>query len=275
MRVVQLGSGTPEIAVVGGIHGDEPSGALAVERLIDDPPALDRAVKAIVANERALERNNRYVDVDLNRAFPGDPQSDSHEARLAATLLDELAGCVTLSLHSTQSFAEPFAIVRSVDKTARNIVPRLPVSHVVETGDFSEGRLLPHARTIEIECGRQGSAQAVENANRTVRAFLAATGATSMSRSDPGDVDVFRLRTQVAKPPAEEYAVTVESFEHVPAGTAYARANGRTLTTDTSFYPVLMSAYGYERIFGYKADRIGRLDTGGNADFDADADVEA
>lgn len=39
MRVAQLGEGDPEIAVVGGIHGDEPCGVHAVERLIEERPA--------------------------------------------------------------------------------------------------------------------------------------------------------------------------------------------------------------------------------------------
>lgn len=260
MRVVQLGSGRPEVAVVGAIHGDEPSGAVAIERLIEDPPAVQRPVKLIIANEEALEQGARFLESDLNRAFPGDPTSDRLEDRLAARLLEELEGCVTLALHSTQSFAEPFAIVGRVDDTARRIVPSLPVSYLVETGEFAEGRLLPHIRVIEVECGLQGSPEAADNAEAVVRAFLAATGVTAGPPDETRSVEVFRLRTQVAKPPADEYAVAVDSFERVAPGTAYARANGRTLTTDTEFYPVLMSAYGYEDIFGYKADRVGALE---------------
>lgn len=260
MRVVQLGSGKPKVAVVGAIHGDEPSGAVAIDRIIDDPPELRRAVKLIVAHEEALEQGARFLESDLNRAFPGDETSDSLEDRLAARLLDELEGCVTVALHSTQSFAEPFAIVGSIDDTARDIVPYLPVSNLVETAEFSEGRLLPHVPVIEVECGLQGSPQAADYAEAVVRAFLAATGVSDEPAAQPRAVETFRLRTQVAKPPADEYEVFVDSFERVPAGTTYARANGQTFTTDSEFYPVLMSAYGYDDIFGYKADHLGVLE---------------
>ncbi len=92
MRVAQLGSGTPEIAVVAGIHGDEPCGVRAVERLLDDPPAVERPVKLVVANETALERRVRFVDEDLNRTFPGDPNAKTHEGQLAHRLVEELEG---------------------------------------------------------------------------------------------------------------------------------------------------------------------------------------
>ena len=36
MRLIERGSGSPRVAVVGGIHGDEPAGELIVERLIAD-----------------------------------------------------------------------------------------------------------------------------------------------------------------------------------------------------------------------------------------------
>ncbi len=90
MRVAQLGSGTPEIAVVAGIHGDEPCGVRAVERLLDERPTVNRPVKLVVANEAALERRVRFIDEDLNRTFPGDPDAKTHEGRLAAALVSEL-----------------------------------------------------------------------------------------------------------------------------------------------------------------------------------------
>jgi succinylglutamate desuccinylase len=73
MRIEQFGEGDPEVAVVGGIHGDEPCGVRAIERLLENPPSVRRPVALVVANERALAAGTRRVDEDLNRAFPGDP----------------------------------------------------------------------------------------------------------------------------------------------------------------------------------------------------------
>ena len=270
MRIHELGDGTPEVAVVGGIHGDEPCGVRAVERLVAEDPAVDRPIKLIVANEEALDDGVRYVDEDLNRAFPGDPDADTHEGRLAYDLRRELRGCTTLALHSTQSYAEPFALVNAVDAVTRGLVPHLPVDAVVETDKFTNGRLIEHAHTVEVECGLQGSEAAAENAYWLARAFLAGAGtvAAPTAEEEEGaaaltgreEVPVFRLQEQIPKPEAEEYEVFVANFERVAEGERFAAADGEDLVADKPFYPVLLSAYGYLSVFGYAADRVGTLE---------------
>lgn len=262
MRVVQLGDGTPEVAVVGAIHGDEPCGQRAVDALLADAPDVQRPVKLIVANEEALDVGRRYVDEDLNRAFPGAPDGATHESRLAHELLGEIRDCTVVSLHSTQSYGAPFALVQGVDGLARTICPRLSIEAVVEAGQFSEGRLIDHPGVIELECGLQGSEQAAENATLLVREFLVATGVL------PGDdeplvgreVPVYRLSRQVPKPVGTEYRVFAPNFERVDAGEVYAATDEEELVADEPFYPVLMSPFGYEGVFGYAAELRGRLE---------------
>jgi succinylglutamate desuccinylase len=264
MRIEQLGEGTPEIAVVAAIHGDEPCGVRAIERLLASSPAVERPVKLILANEEALERSVRYVEEDLNRAFPGDPDADTHERRLAAALARELRDCTTLSLHSTQSYAEPFALVDTVDAVARSVCPYLPVSVLVETEAESDGRLIEYPHVLEVECGLQGSEEAADNAVDLVRGFLEATGALRddepVAGHDRDEVEVFSLVRPVPKNGGERFEVFAENFERVAAGERFAAVDGRDLVADDPFYPVLMSAYGYENVFGYRGERIGVLD---------------
>ena len=271
MRIYELGDGVPEIAVVGSVHGDEPCGERAIERLVSSDPTVKRPIKLIVANEKALKSGVRYLDEDLNRAFPGAPNADTHEGRLAHDLVRELRGATVLSLHSTQSSAEPFALVDEIDAVSRAICPYLPMEHLVETGPFSDGRLIEHAHTIEVECGLQGSERAITNAYWITRAFLSATGALpapiegdvepplSLHRRDDDDVTVFDMLDQIPKQPAETYEVFVDNFERVAPGDQFAAADGERYNADTEFYPVLLSAYGYEDVFGYAADCLGTL----------------
>ncbi|WP_144903769.1 M14 family metallopeptidase [Halobellus captivus] len=271
MRIYELGEGTPEVAVVGSIHGDEPCGERAIERFIAEDPVVERPVKLIVANEEAREADVRYLDEDLNRAFPGDANAESHEGRLAHDLVRELRGKTVLSLHSTQSYAEPFALVDEVGAVTRAICPHLPMEYLVETGSFAAGRLIDHAHTIEVECGLQGSESAAANAYWILRAFLSATGVLpapiegesepplSLHRRDEGDVTVFRLLDRIPKNPAEEYRVFVDNFQRVAPGDLVAAADGDEFSADSEFYPVLLSANGYEDVFGYAADRLGTL----------------
>ena len=261
MRIEQLGDGDPEIAVVGGIHGDEPCGVRAVEHLLDAQVAVDRPVKCIVANEEALERETRYVDADLNRVFPGDPDSDAHEERLAAALLAELRGCTVLSLHSTQSYTNAFAIIDEDDLTlARAVCPYLTIDAVVDAGAFTEGRLIEYVDdVIEVECGYQGTEQAAENAIALAEEFLAALGALPGGDPHTDEVPLYRLERLVPKGAAEAYDVPVPNFERVAAGEPYATVDGEELVAETPFYPVLMSPYGYENEFGYAAELAGKL----------------
>jgi predicted deacylase len=281
MRIYELGDGTPEVSVVGSIHGDEPCGARAIERFVAEDPDVERPVKLIVANEDALDADVRYLDEDLNRAFPGDPHAESHERRLAHDLGREVRGTTAFSLHSTQSYAEPFAIVDTVDAVARSILPHLPVDVAVETNDFAEGRLIEHAHTIEVEAGLQKSEQAAENAYWLIRAFLTATNvlpAPAVASDGSGTPDsqtnddrlqlaaprensleVFKLLERLPKPDAEEYKVLATNFEPVEAGETFARADDEAFDADRDFYPILLSAYGYADIFGYAGEKVGTL----------------
>lgn len=260
MRVERLGDGEPELALVGGIHGDEPCGVRAVEELLEDPPDLERPVKLVVANERAVAAGERFVDVDLNRSFPGDPTADAYERRLAADLRRELEGCRTLAFHSTQSHPEPFAVVSGLGAIARDIAPRTSVVAAVDTGPHVGGRLFEVGDVLEVECGLQGSTRATENAHRLGREFLAATGALEgVDPPEPTPVPLYRLTRTIPKGPAAEYEVYAENFTEVAADEPFAAADGETLHAEASFYPVLLSADGYDDLFGYAAEYRGQL----------------
>lgn len=261
MRVERLGDGEPEVAIVGGIHGDEPCGVRAVDELVADDMDVQRPLALVVANEEAIEAGQRYVETDLNRSFPGDPAAEAHETRLAAELSELLSGCTVLSLHSTQSYDDLFAIVNGLGAFEREVCPRLSVDAVVDAEVFDRGRLFSAVpQTIEVECGYQGSEQAAQNAYRVSREFLGATGVLPEAARAPNmELPLFRLHRRVPKEPAPEYEVYASNFEHVSAGEVFAAMDGEDIIADEGFYPVLMSPYGYEKVFGYAAERIGTL----------------
>ncbi|GAD51385.1 succinylglutamate desuccinylase homolog [Halarchaeum acidiphilum MH1-52-1] len=254
MRVVQLGEGMPEVSIVGGIHGDEPCGVRAIERLESDAPDLERPVKLVVANERALERGVRYVDADLNRSFDDDVPEDAHERRLAEALADEIEGTTALSIHSTQSHADPFAVSDGRQEHVREIVPQLSVAALVDVEEFGGGRLFAaNADIIEVEAGLQGSETAAENAYTLARELLTATGVLP-GDTVPHELPTFRMGDPIPKPEADEYEVFVENFQEVEAGETFAAADGEPLVADETFWPVLLSSYGYEEQFGYEGE---------------------
>jgi len=261
MRIEKLGDGQPAIAVIGGVHGDEPCGVNAIERVLAAEPDVQRPVAFVIANEEAIEAGERYLEEDLNRAFPGDENGPPHESRLAARIGREIGSCTILSMHSTQSYEGTFALVNEADREIHRILTHLSVDAVVDVGRHSKGRLfesVPH--TVEVECGYQGSDEATENAVGLVWEFLAATGVVAEESQGRADIPLFQLDRQIPKREASSYDVFASNFERVAAGEPFAAADDQEVVAEEAFYPVLMSPYGYESVFGYTAERLGTVD---------------
>jgi hypothetical protein len=265
MRVETIGSESadaePAVAAVGGIHGDEPCGVRAIDRFLAEGPLerIQRPVKLIVANERALEAGTRYAEGDLNRLFPGDPDSDTYEERLAHDLWEEIRDCTTLGFHSTVSFDEPFGTLADLTPQKADIMRALPLSHAADFTGVVSGRSVNLPGFVNVEAGYQGSDAAADNAYECLLAYLRAMDALPED-PEPTDTTHYSVRATLEKAPGTTYRVHVENFERVPARTAYATTGtGEELTTDLEFWPVLMSANGHNALLGYAADRTGEI----------------
>lgn len=258
MRVEQLGTGDPELVIVGSVHGDEPCGKRAIEWLLDDQPAVSRPVRLIVANEEAIDRNIRYLDADLNRSF-NYVTADAHEAALANRLRELITGKTVLSIHSTRSTRDPFAIVSGVNEGVAPIVSRLSVEAVVDAGPPKAGRIFDTTSTVvEVEAGYQGSQEATENAIQLTEEFLIATGAID-GDIEPVEHPLFELGNAIQKPKATTYEVYASNFSQVEEGDVFAAADEEPIRADQPFWPVLLSADGYQDIFGYRGTKQGSV----------------
>lgn len=263
MRVETIGpaEGEPTVAAVGGIHGDEPCGVRAIERFLAAGPTdeLQRPVKLIVANERALEAGTRYVEADLNRLFPGDPDGDTYEERLAHDLWQEISDCTILGFHSTVSFGEPFGTLADLTPAKAEIMRALPLSHAADFTGLVSGRSVNLPNFVNVEAGFQGSDAAADNAYDCLLAYLRVMDALP-GEPEPTPTTHYRVRKTLEKTPGTTYRVHVENFQRVPAGTAYATTGtGEELVAEREFWPVLLSASGHDALLGYAADRTGEI----------------
>lgn len=252
--VTVRGPGEPEVAVVGGVHGDETGGVHAVRRLREADLDLQRGVAFVLANPAAIDADQRYLDSDLNRVFPGDPDGDREE-RLAARLCELIEDYTTLSLHGTYSQPWPFALIHRSRPREFELAAQLPVPQVVDHWGVNEETITRCGLTVEIEVGAQGSSEAAAAAERQARAFLKRVDALPGERPD-ANPDYFHMAEPVPKPSGASYELYVENFERVPEGTVYASVNGQDLVAAEPFYPILMSESGYPDIFGYKGYKI-------------------
>ncbi len=250
MIVEKLGEGEPKHAVVGSIHGDEPCGKKAIEKFLESGMEVEKPVKFIIANEEALEENKRFLDTDLNRSFPGTPETDSHEERLAAKILNEVEGMKVLDLHTTRSHPEPFATLSHLNEETKEMCRKAGVENAVYFSE-SNGTLNGEVTGIVVETGLQGSDQAVENAFNVLLNYLAAE-------------DVLDREFELSNPDYFKYYETVDgdwefkakNFEMIEKGQVFAEKEEEKLEAEEDFYPVLMSTNGYEGMLGFKAEKM-------------------
>jgi predicted deacylase len=245
------------IAVVAALHGDEPCGAYAIADLLSTDPTFHRRVKFVVANERAMEAGNRYVDDDLNRAFPGDPDSESHERRLAARLLDELGDAAVLTFHSTDAKPTPFALLQNPSETTDAIVRATGLEHVVDIS-YVDGGLEAVVDGVAVECSPMRTRAAAESARDILERFLTARGALPGS-VDPVDPTVYRVDGVVDR---GDLAFTGRNFQRVAAGDAFTvdtTGDDGEITAPEAFTPVLMATDGYDDMLGFQATNVGPL----------------
>lgn len=250
MEVKKRGEGESEITVIGSIHGDEPAGKKAIEKFLEEEPDFRKPVKFIIANEKALEKDERYLETDLNRSFPGNSDSDLHEEKLAARILEEIVDSTVLDIHTTQSYPEPFATLKDTDEHTIELVKAANVDRAIYFPNNS-GTLTGYVDGIIVEAGYQKSEQAVENAVGAIRNFLAYHGAIDedYQTSEP---EIYRYTETVDG----DWKFEAENFKPVRKGEVYAVKEGKELEAEEDFYPVLMSTNGYEGQLGYKAEKI-------------------
>src|SRR5687767_15790879 len=122
----------PTLIIVGGIHGNEPAGVLAADRVwlrMQRRRAVLRGeVVLLRGNTRALEQRVRYINADLNRQWTaenlrtaelerGTPEvSELLEQRELLTVIreaiDRARGEIYfVDLHTTSAHGQPFATV--------------------------------------------------------------------------------------------------------------------------------------------------------------------
>jgi len=257
MRVRTLGAGDPDVVVAGAVHGDEPCGATAIERFVEEHRHdVQRPVKLVVVNEPALERGVRYVDTDVNRALPGDPTAEAYERRLAHDFFEAVAGCTGLGIHSTVSYDRPFGAVSNLDSRKRAAFEAMgPVEHVMDTTAVSNGRRcvdLPWF--VDIEAGEQRTDDAAAYAYDCMVDFLR-WAEVLPDDPRPTATAVYDVFDTVEKEPGAEYRFLGENFRRVEEGEAYATREGEELVAERPFWPMLMSGDGHERLLGYRGTR--------------------
>ena len=209
---VEGGEPGPQVVIFGGIHGNEPAGVVAAERVLTALRrrglALRGKVVALRGNREGLARGVRYLERDLNRrwrvpemlALLGrDPATDSPEDReqrelltlLAPMLASARAPIVFLDLHSTSGDGAPFSCMADVLRN-RRIAFALPVPVVLGLEEVIDGSMLGFLSDlghvgVAVEGGQHQHERTV--AHHEAAIWLALVAAGCLRREQVGELD--------------------------------------------------------------------------------------
>ncbi len=191
----------PLVICIGGIHGNEPAGALALEQVLkklhESNPPFRGELLALAGNVNALNDGVRYRQQDLNRmwlpervrqlkAQPSHSTTaeDAEQRELLNIIETALAGhkgeAVFLDLHTTSSEGSPFAII-SDTLTNRRLALELGVPIILGLEENLDGTILNYINelghaAIGFEAGQHRSPVSLRNHEAAVWITLAAAG---------------------------------------------------------------------------------------------------
>lgn len=148
-----------------GTHGDEPIGSNLLDRLSQkqDLPVI---YDSIIGNPRAVKKNKRFTEVDLNRAAPGDLSSSVYEVKRAAELVEMFKKFdYIVDFHETKANDRIIIIIPRLRR--ESLALAITFDDIKEiliwppySPDVTTGPLVQYARFgIEVECGTKTSFQ--------------------------------------------------------------------------------------------------------------------
>jgi len=232
----------PAVILVGGLHGNEPAGVLALQRLattLPDAAALRGEVMALAGNLAALREGARFLDTDMNRGWwperlaegsaPG-PSEDRERRELMAHLepvLERSEGApIVVDLHTASGDTAPFI---TLGDTLRNrwFADGLPLPKVLGVEEQLAATFLEYLNnigciTLGCEGGRHDDPVAVERLEAVAWSALARAGAVdeaALPEPDPRDV----LREAADGLPG---VLEVRYRQHVPSTRIYLMDQG-------------------------------------------------
>lgn len=177
----------PTMVFLGGIHGNEPSGVIALQRVLawleEHQIQLRGRLIGIAGNLAALAAHRRFLGHDLNRmwrrqflsqealqAAPNPAVPEERELREIYDILQPLlqAGgeLYFLDLHTTSSDSDPFIAIND-QLNNRAFALQFPVPTVLGIEEFLEGPLLSYLNdfgyvALAFEAGQHDDPQSID-----------------------------------------------------------------------------------------------------------------
>lgn len=253
------GNGAPVVLIVGSVHGDEVVGKKVIERL--KKVSIKRGTLiTLVANPKALAKNKRYLDSDLNRVFPGKINGDREEkiASKIFTLLQKVE--YVLDIHSTETNTKDLVIIKKNNKNIKNLIRLIQPKRVLLMSEkVGQGSLINHhLAAVSLELGRHGSQYVIKQSWQMVMTVLARLEMTNFKNLCTNKTDYFKLIGKQDKP--KDFKMNkVNNFSLIHKGDVLGYVGKTSIKATSDFFPALFSQNSYPDIMGFKCKKVNKL----------------
>jgi len=240
----------PFVIFSAGIHGNEPSGVLALHHVFDEIVSqnigINGSVLAFVGNRNALNMGQRYATIDLNRLWTDDniarlQNGGFKPAELNPDVLEmikihelisnfeNIAGGKEhyfIDLHTTSAPSVPFAVVDK-DTESLRVALKFPLPVITNLNEFLKGTMLNYHDKrgfcgLVFEAGQHYDPMSVAKHEAIIWLTLAETGALKPEQI-PGYNAKFALLNGLSDDPHKKFKIIFrqgiaegDSFELIP-----------------------------------------------------------
>jgi len=236
-----------KILIVVATHGDEKIGTEVA--IILKKRGYGKYFDCLIANPKALKQNKRFVDFDLNRAYPGAKRSVLYEKEIAYKNLQKAKKYpYTIDIHEASAGKDDFIIIPrdkiSSDFPLKFIDLRRVLLWPVPKGPLSQ--FLKSA--VELEFGMKGRCRrrVVLKAARVIERFIKKV--LSEKSSNISEKEFFYVYSRLLLSEAKRKNCNFGKLRDFKMAKV---AGGR-------FYPLLVGQYLKEGIICYKMKKINK-----------------
>ncbi|MDT0294753.1 succinylglutamate desuccinylase/aspartoacylase family protein [Mesonia ostreae] len=281
----------PLLFVSAGIHGNEPSGVIALQKVFRElektKPEIKGTFIGVSGNLKALNQNQRYIDEDLNRTWTKENMQNgevnSHEEREMYEIVEVLKDYPEsdfnkryfMDCHTTSSDSAPYLSVQEVndnDAWSRHFPTYIVrgFSDII-TGDFDHYLSRTGLTGFVFEAGQHESKTSVENHEGMIWLCLKEACGLDLTQisSYPTCVENFTQKNAPAQKVFDiEYRHGIkdkddfkmepgfENFQEIQKGDLLAIQNGNELRSewDARIFMPLYQAQGNDGFFVIKEE---------------------
>ncbi|MFD2725803.1 succinylglutamate desuccinylase/aspartoacylase family protein [Hyunsoonleella rubra] len=258
---IEKSTDAPTIVFFAGIHGNEKAGVVALNHVYKslDKSQIRGNVYGVLGNIKALEKEQRFIDTDMNRLWTKHrieaifskehPNTEEIQLITLYNLLQNILKSNTgplyfIDLHTTSSKTLPFITINDA-MINRAFSKQFPVPIVLGIEEYLEGALLSYINTlgyvsIGFESGQHTDVASVENNIAFINLVLVNTRILEKEKIDfdvhfqtlvkasEGARRFFEIVHLLRIQPNDEFKMKegFKSFQSIAKGTPLALLNG-------------------------------------------------